>query len=194
VGLQFWLLLEATPIDAPSEGEEVERDKNALECFVPAAPGLVWPAMPAVLTPDGCVDPRPGRPIGGDDLAIGDLLVFKNGVVHRAPGNAHVFRAALAFRAVPDADAHDRDVDLLLWFRDVCARDDALRHALRNDRDYKSARARWSRLGARACDRSRLAKIDRHDHRALRKRLAEFDFRPFGHGDVAIWAPITEWP
>jgi hypothetical protein len=176
VALQFWVLLEAS-IRGPLR-EEAQRDKNALECVLPVAPGLVWPGMNDVIGPAGRVDHVTKRVVGGDEMRVGDVLVFTNGVIHGARGNAGVLRVALAFRAVLAAEQARDDVDLMLWFRDLCEADLELRTWLEQQSNpyYRKAKVRWSLLPPRRHDPARLAKIDHHDRSAVRTRLERHAF------------------
>ena len=178
VALQFWLLLEACTIGGSGEPVDAPRGKNALECLLPVAPGVMFPGMTHVLTRDGQVEHRAERVVGGDEMAIGDLLLFKNGVIHTAPGSRDTFRAALAFRAHLSAEDYAGDVDTLLWFRDELRRNPELEERLihsGNPYFHRVVRQLKATPGE-GPDLSRVRKVDRHDHAALRARLAEHDF------------------
>ena len=183
VVLQFWVLLEACLLADPTA--DAPNDKNALECLVPCAPGIVFPGMSTVLTPrEGHVEYRPHGVVGGDDMAIGDMLVFKNGVIHEAHGSDRVFRAAFAFRAFLKRYDDPEDIDFMLWVREAVRRDpngDRERDPSPVGRQasnpyFLAAEKAWRKLPERPCDPARLYKIDRNDHAGLRRRLAEFDF------------------
>ena len=156
----------------------MQREKNALECLLPVAPGLLWPGMSEVIGPGGRVEHVTERIVGGDAMTVGDVLVFTKGVIHRARGNADVLRVALAFRAVLAREQARDDVDLMLWFRDLCDGDVELRTWLEQQSNpyYRKAKVRWSLLPSRRHDPSRLAKVDHHDRSDLRARLGGHAF------------------
>lgn len=179
VALQFWLLIEACrmPISGGAP-EEVPHGKNALECLVPAVPGVMFPAMTRVLTREGLVDYRAEQIVGGDDMAIGDCLLFKNSVIHTAPGSGETFRAALAFRAHLAGEDYSSDVDTLLWFRDELRRNEALERRLVTTENpyFQRVVDRLKSFPGDGPDLSRVCKVDRNDYPSLRRRLSEFDF------------------
>jgi len=179
VALQFWVLIEACrmPISADAL-KEAPSGKNALQCLVPAVPGVMFPGMSAVLTREGMVEYRADEVVGGDDMSIGDCLLFKNSVIHTAPGSTDTFRAALAFRAHLAGEDYSSDVDTLLWFRDELRRNEALERRLVTTRNpyFQRVVDRLKSIPGDGPDLSRVCKVDRNDYAALRKRLAEFDF------------------
>jgi hypothetical protein len=176
VPLQFWLLLDAVSLD--SDRIEVTTAKNALECLLPIAPGLMFPGMRDVHTHEGLTSYEPTHVVGGDALETGDLLVFTNGVLHRAPGNGDVFRAALSFRALRKDELRPEDPDQIAWFLDTLDRDARLNEQLvgENNPYFAMVRKRWEHLAGKPFSREKLRKIDRNAHDDVRRRLREAQF------------------
>lgn len=97
--LQAWLLLEC--MDAEQLKPRTESPKGCINWMVPAVNGPVFPGMDFALTVDGKEEPLPEeRVIGDEELQPGDLVIFKNGVIHYKDETEPLFRTALAFRAV----------------------------------------------------------------------------------------------
>jgi hypothetical protein len=184
VALQFWLLIEACPMPAAAGAlTDSPGGKNALQCLVPAVPGVMFPGMTGVLTRDGLVDYHAEQIVGGDDMSIGDCLLFKNSVIHTSAGSSDTFRAALAFRAHLAGEDYSSDMDTLLWFRDELRKNEALEQRLVTTENpyFQRVVHRLKSIPGGAPDLSRVCKVDRNDYPGLRRRLQEFDFSAAPH-------------
>jgi hypothetical protein len=177
VGLQLWVLLEACALGEGGESVvEVSMGKNALECLVPVADGVMSVGMQGVLTPDRF---RPFQPthygiVGGDDLQNGDILLFKNGVIHRAAGSTSVLRAGLAMRALRRED-DPTDLNFLLWFREMVETSPDLKDWKGNPY-FERSRATLERLPRVPYDPARLKKVDRNDYARVESMLSRYEF------------------
>ncbi len=173
VPIQLWVLLESC-IMSPTGATDTAR-RNALEVGLPVAPGPVYAGTSYSLSPAGKQPVAFKKTVGGDDLEIGDTLLFRNGCVHftRAVKQPGLFRVALALRAI----RRDRQEDdnYLRWMKQLWATDENLAREARGTYVSSAQRMFLDAVDDEPPDPTRLTKIDANDYTALSRAIERID-------------------
>jgi len=176
VPVQIWVLLESCVIGS-TPPVDVAKNKNALECYLPICNGVMFPGMTKAITPEGPKEWMPQKTVGGDDMMIGDILLFKTGVVRRStPAVGNFFRAALGLVAILKSDLDQIDDNFRLWFKEVMESQKDILKLDVNSPYFSRMGKLLADLPEKPVDYSRLKKKDNNDFDGLIKRLQSHRF------------------
>ena len=185
VVVQVWILLDYFDTNDP-EGEPT--NNGALECVLPRVPGVMYYGLEKPFVPDGpgsfgrFVDLPDGPIIGGEQMKVGDVLLFANGVMHRKkPSPKGLLRVAMVQRFIRTQEPEEvADPNYMKWFNQARLNVPELQayDEMANERNpyYVKHKELWSHLDD-DIDFTALSKIDRNDYDRLASAIASLGDR-----------------